>query len=74
MRKRMGHFPMIGHIQWWERLLGWQDIRCQTCGTIGGAGKGPNSSAILACLHCEESDWLRSLPRKPPSHARRGAA
>jgi len=57
-------FPTIGSLRWWHRLLGWADVRCDQCGTIGGAEKPAGASRIVACSRCHESDWLRSLPRR----------
>lgn len=51
------HWPTIGYIKWWERLLGWRDIRCDTCGTIGGATRW-SGGRILSCRFCRAKGYF----------------
>ncbi len=47
------HEGEIGHLTDADRAAGWVDIRCQGCGTIGGAGLGVHGGGIiLSCRSC----------------------
>jgi hypothetical protein len=44
-------FPKIGQLTWWDRLKGWDDLHCRSCGAIVGSYKSTSNTTVW-CGDC----------------------